>query len=177
MRPAEQGGADTGGGTTGGGTTGGGTTGGGTTGGGTTGGGTTGGGTTGGGTNMTPEQTVTAVANLAAAGMNPATISTILNQNIGNPLVPGGIPDYLRVIQEQTAPPPPAVTQAQAQAAQQVLNMMAPVEVNAPNPLIALNPIPLPELLALIGQAQYAPGYGGGGGGGGGVFGNEAVMY
>lgn len=76
-------------------------TGGTTEGGGTTGGGgtTSGGGTTGGG--MTPEQT--AAANLAAAGMSPETAALILGQNIGNPLVPGGIPDYLRVIQEQTA--------------------------------------------------------------------------
>lgn len=127
-------------------------------------------------TTLTPEQVATATANLAAAGMSPATISTILNQNIGNPLVPGGIPDYLRVIQEQTSSPR-AVAQAQAQAAQAVLNALAPVEVNAPQPLINLNPVAVEELAALIAQAQNAPGYGGGGGGGGGVFGSEAVMF
>ena len=129
-----------------------------------------------GGFQGTPEQVATATANLAAAGMSPATISTILNQNIGNPLVPGGIPDYLRVIQEQTSSPR-AVAQAQAQAAQAVLNTLAPVEVNAPQPLINLNPLGLEELAALFAQAQNAPGYGGGGAGAGGVFGNEAVMF
>ena len=41
--------------------------------------------------------------NLVAAGMNPQTIGTIISQGIGNPNVKGGIPDYLRVIQDQQA--------------------------------------------------------------------------
>jgi hypothetical protein len=35
--------------------------------------------------------------------MNPATTATIINQGMGNPLVSGGIPDYMRVIQDQLA--------------------------------------------------------------------------
>jgi len=99
-RPAEQGGAPTGGGTTGGGTTGGGTTGGGTSAG------------TGSGAAQQAalnaavarygeEFAPVALANLAAAGMSPETSMLIATQNVGNPLVVGGIPDYLRVIQEQ----------------------------------------------------------------------------
>jgi len=42
-------------------------------------------------------------AALAAAGMNDITTKTIINQGMGNPLVPGGIPDYMRVIQDQLA--------------------------------------------------------------------------
>jgi len=38
--------------------------------------------------------------------MNPATTATIINQGMGNPLVSGGIPDYMRVIQDQTAKQP-----------------------------------------------------------------------
>jgi len=40
---------------------------------------------------------------LVAAGMNPQTIETILSQGIGNPNVKGGVPEYLRVIQDQQA--------------------------------------------------------------------------
>ena len=52
---------------------------------------------------FTPAEVAVAVKNLEAAGMNAATVTKIIEQNIGNPLVAGGIPDYMRVIQEQTA--------------------------------------------------------------------------
>lgn len=73
--------------------------------------GTTGGGTTGGGTsssvmakaieNYGSEFAQAAIDTLSNYGMNSSTVAKIVEQNIGNPLVAGGIPDYLRVIQEQ----------------------------------------------------------------------------
>jgi len=160
------GGGTTGGGTTGGGTTGGGTTGGGTTGGGTTGGGTTGGGTTGGAAPVAPVRPIDALAERAAkaeAAGNTRLADRIenfieANPNAGIKKIEKEFPQIGAAI--RATPQPDPVSQAQAQAAQAALNQYAPVEVNAPNPLIALNPLPVAELLALIGQAQYAPGYG-----------------
>ena len=44
-----------------------------------------------------------ALAALASAGMPPVAAQQIIEQNIGNPLVAGGIPDYMRVMAEQMA--------------------------------------------------------------------------
>jgi len=52
---------------------------------------------------LTPKEVAVAVEKLEAAGMNAETTAKIIEQNIGNPLVAGGIPDFMRVIQEQTA--------------------------------------------------------------------------
>lgn len=182
-RPQEQGGADTGGGTTGGGTTGGGTTGGGTTGGGTTGGGTTGGGTTGGAASVAPVRPIDALAERAAkaeAAGNTRLADRIekfieTNPNAGIKKIEKEFPQIGAAI--RATPQPDPVSQAQAQAAQAALNQRAAVDVNAVNPLIALNPLTVAELQALISQAQYAPGYGSSGAGAGGVFGNEMTMY